>query len=127
MYLRVFLSFHAGLFVISRIVRDILVFLCWIFIFLHLKTINAWWFSRFLDGACNAFQWPNLAFHFILFLVQRVKVNDGWFVTDSRFIFFSFSLLQKKYMFVIFFFCILILIIIFLLLIFIIDSFRNVF
>ena len=95
MHLRVFLSFHAGLFVISRIVRDVLVFLCWIFIFLHLKTINAWWFSRFLDGACNAFQWPNLAFHFILFLVQRVKVNDGWFVTDSHFIFFP-SLSYKK-------------------------------
>jgi len=102
MYLRVFLTFHTGLFVISRVVRDVLVFLCLIFKFFIPKSCCRVLNMRYAHVASMLFGRrmrhhsvvkPGLPLcywkrHCILFLlVWRVMVDDEQFVIDSRFFF----------------------------------------
>jgi len=118
MYLRVFLTFHTGLFVFSRVVRDVLVFLCLVFKFFIPKSCCHVLSMRYAHVASMLFgrrvrhhsvvksglplcHWKR---HCILFLlVWRVTADDEQFVIDSRFFSSSlFSLYQRKCMFVLF-------------------------
>jgi len=118
MYLRVFLTFHTGLFVISRVVRDVLVFLCLVFKFFIPKSCCRVLNMRYAYVVSMLFgrrvrhhsavkpglllcHWKR---HCILFLlVWRVTTDDEQFVIDSRFFSSSlFSLYQRKCMFVLF-------------------------
>jgi hypothetical protein len=101
-YLRVFLTFHTGLFVISRVVRDVLVFLCLVFKFfipkcccrvLNMRYAHV---ASMLFGRCvrhHSVVKPGLPLchwkrHCILFLlIWRVMADDEQFVIDSRLFF----------------------------------------
>jgi len=105
MYLRVFLSFHMGLFVIFRVVRDVLVFLCLVFRYfipknccrvlnMHCACVASMLFERrvwhhsVVKPGLPLCYWKH---HCILFLlVWRVTADDEQFVIDSHF--FSSSL-----------------------------------
>jgi hypothetical protein len=111
-HLEMFLLFHTSLFVISRVTRGVLVFLCWIFNFLFLKAGGAWsihagtwvasasfgrrvWHHSMTKPCLSTCLWKC---HRVLFLlVWHVMMDDCQFVTGGYFFFLpSFlSLLEK--------------------------------
>jgi len=120
-YLGFFLPFHTGLFTILKVMRGVLVFLCWIFIFYFLILKSCWcmlsmyqyvndirtfWMAR-ASPPCGQ-TWP-LALSLKVppcSLLHDVTCNREWLSVCHRWSFFFFPflffLIQKKCTFVLF-------------------------